>query len=193
MTADQTDDNAQVVSGQFPMKGRRRMLMLAVVLLLLIVGGSVWLWKIHDANAKKAAAAADNQAYMSLQKEAAYNSPSTPSAYAQLANAWMNYAQHTANRSHKITAYQQAGAAYLNANEATQALKALLAVKGLTGITYGEANNLAVVEAQLGNKPEAIYYFQQALKLIPTKNFPDASAQRQLFNQEIAGLKAAEK
>lgn len=163
-------------------------MVVAVVVVLAVAVAGVAYWRHRVGVDRKAAAvAADNRAFANLQKASIVDEAS--SDYAQEGDAWMRYAVQTPSKNHRVTAYQQAGAAYLNAKEPAKALTALQKCEALMGVNFNVASDLATIEIQLGNKLAAINYLQQASKLIPA-SFPDAGAQRQLFSQEIANLKS---
>jgi tetratricopeptide (TPR) repeat protein len=131
---------------------------------------------------------ADNQEFNTLlaeqQQLMAY------SKFDQAASLWTSYAAKSPNRSHRGMAYLNAGALYITNRQFTQAATMVQKAEAADGITFNEAEEASTVYLQLGNKPEAIHYYQEAIRLIPPSE--DKTADIAGFKEAIKELQAGQ-
>lgn len=159
------------------------------VLLVTIVGVSLLGWQYFNRadNAKNPNNAnnASQQSYLNQSDLA--NRQSIEGDYNQAANTWITYASHATDRTQKSEAYVDAAAAYLSEHQYKEAYLLCKKAESVAGITYGEAQEAAAAAQGIGNKSEAIFYYQKAIQLIP-QSLNGRETQKQIFELDIQEL-----
>ncbi|HEY2004728.1 MAG TPA: hypothetical protein VGH44_06465 [Candidatus Saccharimonadia bacterium] len=107
--------------------------------------------------------------------------------FAKAADQWTALAQRSHSNQYRVRALQNAAADYMTAGNFSAALNSYRNSIAITGITFGEAAGAAMASSQLGQKSQAIGYYQQAIRLMP-KNLPGAPFQKAIFEQAISEL-----
>lgn len=161
---------------------------LTVVILLCLVSAGFFLWRYTHKPAHKQPSAItklDDTNFSYLKVET--RSLGLKSQYDQAAKDWSNYAMNTTNSSHKNTAYINAANAYINEHQYANALSMCKKAEAIKGVTYDEAQMAAIAARNLGDKKTAIYYYQQALRLVPD-SLSDPKTQKYVFSLDIKQL-----
>lgn len=172
-----------------------RHMIMAICATLLIVGTLCFLWwqhyihKQHSTSTHTSQATkSDNKAYASL--NTITTNLSLEGQYLQAANLWITYASKTANRAHEGAAYVNAGALYLNTGQYSEALMMCKKAETANGITYNEAQEAAEAARDMGDKLEAIYYYQKAIQLMPN-SLSSPQTQKYIYNLDIKELQGS--
>lgn len=164
---------------------KRTVLSVAVLLLVIIVGASGFAWW-HDHN-RKIVPKADTQEYNTLLDE--QNVLSADSEYGQAANLWVSYATTTPSRAHKESAFLNAAALYMSDQQYNQVVGMCKKAESVDGVTYQESEIAANAYMSLGDKQDAIHYYQEAIRLIPASS-SDRVADQASFKSIIQELQA---
>jgi len=103
------------------------------------------------------------------------------------ANLWMTYGDSTSNQDHKAAAYINAASQYVAGRQFADATLACRRAEAVNGITFKEAEVAATAYSALGDKPNAIKYYNEAIRLFPA-TIADRSATIASFHKAIQEL-----
>jgi tetratricopeptide (TPR) repeat protein len=109
----------------------------------------------------------------------------------QAADLWSKYAHNTSNaKQYRAKAWENAGLFYMSSADYSRAESCFKNSIAITGLTYSLASAIAQAAQWAGDKPVAIHYYQEALKLIP-KDMPAVESQKRLFSETIKQLQSS--
>lgn len=158
-------------------------------LLLVVVGGAVYAHSVavanHNKQLQRDQIVADNRQFASLTNIS--NSLSAENQFSQAVNLWTTYASQTPSRVHRGLAYVDAANIYITEYKYSQAYDLCKKAEAADGITYYEAGAAGVAAQGMGNKSSAIYYYREAIKLIPS-SLSDPDTQKSIYSQAIQSL-----
>ena len=164
---------------------KRAVLPVAVVLVIVVGGFGWWLIAHNHKPALTTDTTADNLTYNTLINE--QNLLSANANYDQAASDWIAYAATTPSKAHKESAYINAADLYMSNSQYTQAVNLCKKYEALAGVTFEEAELAARAYTALGNKQEAIHYYQEAIRLLPA-SLSNPAAEKASFQGAIQEL-----
>ena len=158
---------------------RKRFLIIGgLALALVVIGGGFWAYTLYENNLASQQFA---------QTKAATEQLESTNKFAKAADQWMALAQSIHGNTYRGRAWKNAAADYMTAGNFKAALSSYHSAMAITGVTIDEAEGAAIASAQLGQKSQAIGYYQQAIALIP-KNLTGAQFQKAILEQAISRL-----
>lgn len=80
---------------------------------------------------------------------------------------WINYAATTPSKNHKNAAHIRAAGQYVAGRQFQQAIEQCKQAEGVSGVTFEEAEVAATAYSAMGDKQNAIKYYNDAIRLFP--------------------------
>jgi tetratricopeptide (TPR) repeat protein len=182
--------NTNVITAKRPLLTKLRSYITLIVALccMIVLAVSAFLWFTYSPTAKQATPVnADDKIYANMQTSSKLLSASQH--YDQAASDWISYAAMTPSKTHEANAFLNAAALYMSNAQYSKAVTMCQKAQAINGITFNEADEAANAYMLLGNKPEAIYYYRQTIKLMPA-DISDREAEIMSFEQAIQELQA---
>lgn len=143
--------------------------------------------KLKESARQAAAQQHENQVYNSL--KISEKTVRANGQYSNAADAWIAFAsQKSTDNSYRAKALQNAAMLYLSGGDMKRAIDAFKKAASVTGLTYIEAMGIATAAQRNGDKVTAIYYFQQALRLMP-RDMTNYNGKKKLITDDISKLK----
>jgi tetratricopeptide (TPR) repeat protein len=163
-------------------KQRVRIIIGAITIVgVLALGAGLWWWQGQEA------IKVDNQRFAALLQTSEVLAGRAK--YDEAARAWAAYAPEARTADHKRSAYLEAASMYMTIGSLSQVVQMCKKAESASGVTYDEARLAAQAYAGLGDKTNAIHYYQEAARLVP-QSLGAREAMVAILNQAIKDLQA---